>query len=137
VRVIGVANQRRVIAVDLQADRVLALPLSCTTHEHHQQQQLTFAVRDGRSRARFNNSESVLSTGWAERCGHRLVTIILSSLNQFKKIHFKIPDNTKLPPHLAYLIHACETLMSAKQAIGDKLHVNYTVATYLRRGGGC
>ena len=81
---IGVANQRRVIAVDLQADRVLALPLSCTTHEHHQEQ-LTFAVRDGRSRARFNNSESVLSTGWAERCGHRLVTIVLSNLNRFKK----------------------------------------------------
>jgi len=38
-----------------------------------------------------------------------------------------------IPPHLAYVATLpCETLMSAKQAINDKLQGN--VATYLRCG---
>jgi len=40
----------------------------------------------------------------------------------------------KIPPHLAYVASLpCETLMSAKQAITDKLQGN--VATHLRCGG--
>ena len=40
----------------------------------------------------------------------------------------------KIPPHLAYVATLlCETLMSAKQAIDDKLQG--TVATYLKCGG--
>ena len=40
----------------------------------------------------------------------------------------------KIPPHLAYVATLpCETLMSAKQAINDKLHGS--VATHLRCGG--
>jgi len=39
-----------------------------------------------------------------------------------------------MPPHLAYVATLpCETLISAKQAINDKLQGS--VATYLRRGG--
>jgi len=39
----------------------------------------------------------------------------------------------KLPPHLAYVATLpCETLLSAKQAINDKLQDS--VATYLRCG---
>ena len=30
-------------------------------------------------------------TGWAKKVGHGLMTIILSNLNRFKKIHWKIP----------------------------------------------
>jgi len=41
---------------------------------------------------------------------------------------------SKIPPHLAYVATLpCETLMSAKQAINEKLQGN--VATYLRCGG--
>jgi len=40
----------------------------------------------------------------------------------------------KIPPHLAYVATLpCETLMSAKQAVNDKLQGS--VATYLRCGG--
>jgi len=40
----------------------------------------------------------------------------------------------KIPPHLAYVATLpCETLMSAKQALNDKLQGS--VATYLRCGG--
>jgi len=40
----------------------------------------------------------------------------------------------KIPPHLAYVAALpCETLMSAKQAINDKLQGSE--ATYLRHGG--
>ena len=39
-----------------------------------------------------------------------------------------------IPPHLAYVATLpCETLVSAKHAINDKLQGS--VATYLRRGG--
>jgi len=41
---------------------------------------------------------------------------------------------SKIPPHLAYVATLpCETLMSAKQAMNDKLEGS--VATYLRCGG--
>jgi len=40
----------------------------------------------------------------------------------------------KIPPHLAYVVTLpCETLMSAEQAVNDKLQGS--VATYLRCGG--
>ena len=59
---------------------------------------------------------------------HRLMTIILSNLDRFKKItgrffgKFSVKRLVKVPPHLAYVAALlCETLMSAKQAINDKL----------------
>jgi len=67
--------------------------------------------------------------------GHRLVTIILSNLNRFKKITGKLLGKVvvkwilNIPLHLAYVATLpCETLMSAKQAINDKLQG--IVATY-------
>jgi len=42
----------------------------------------------------------------------------------------------KIPPHLAYVATLlCETLMSAKQAINDKLQGHVAVAIYLRCAG--
>jgi len=57
------------------------------------------------------------------------------NLNRFKKIigrflgKFVVKWILKIPLHLAY-VATCETLMSAKQAINDKLQGS--VATYLR-----
>jgi len=68
------------------------------------------------------------------------VSIILSNLNRLKKVtgkflgKFAIKWILKIPPHLAYVATLpCETLMSAKQAINDKLQGS--VATYLMCGG--
>ena len=55
---------------------------------------------------------------------HRLVTIILSNLNRFRKKitrkflgNFAVKRILKVPPHLAYIATLpCETFMSAKQA---------------------
>jgi len=57
------------------------------------------------------------------------MTIILSNLDRLKKIFtesflrkFVVMWTLKIPPHLAYVAALpCETLMSAKQAINDKL----------------
>jgi len=57
------------------------------------------------------------------------MTIILSNLNRFtKKFHCEIPGKfvvkciLKIPSHLAYVATLpCETVMSTKQAINDKL----------------
>jgi len=70
--------------------------------------------------------------------GHRLITIILSNLNRFfKKITGRFLGDKrilKIPPHLAYVvILPCETLMSAKQAVNDKLQGS--VSAYLRCDG--
>ena len=61
-------------------------------------------------------------------------------MNRLKKFtgrfigKFVIKWILKTPPHLAYVATLpCETLMSAKQAIDDKLQG--TVATYSRFGG--
>ena len=71
------------------------------------------------------------------------MNIILSNLNRFAKFFtgrlldkFLVKWLLKLPPHLAYVatLH-CETLMSAKEAINNKLQGS--VATYLKSGGGC
>ena len=64
-----------------------------------------------------------------QKVGHRLMTTILSKLNRLKK--FSTGKGVlKIPPHLAYVATLpCETLMSAKQAINDKLQGS--VATYL------
>ena len=66
---------------------------------------------------------------------------ILSDLNRFKKkITARFLDKVavkwilKVPLHLAYVATLpCETLMSAKQAINNKLQGS--VATYLKCGG--
>jgi len=63
---------------------------------------------------------------------------MLSVLNRFKKfftrrllVKFAIKRTSKIPPHLACVASLpCETLMSAKQAVNDKLHGH--VVTYLR-----
>jgi len=68
------------------------------------------------------------------------MTIILSNLNRVKKQFtgrflgkFAVKYILKIPPNLAYVATLpCETLMSAKQAINDKLQGS--VATYLRYG---
>jgi len=55
------------------------------------------------------------------------MTIILSNLNRFVKFFsllgkFAVKCLVKIPPHLAYVATLpCETLMSAEQAINDKL----------------
>ena len=69
------------------------------------------------------------------------MTIILSIFNRFKKFFagrfpgkFAVKWISKIPPHLAYIATLpCETSISAKQAINDKLQGS--VATYLRSGG--
>jgi len=81
-------------------------------------------------------------TGWAKKRGHRLITIILSNLNRFTKLfftekflgEFSVKCILNIPPHLACVATLpCDTLMSAKQAINDRL--SGRVATYLRCGG--
>jgi len=58
------------------------------------------------------------------------MTVILPNLNRFTK-KFQILN---ISPHFAYVATLpCETLMSAKQAINDKLQAS--VAAYLRCGG--
>jgi len=64
------------------------------------------------------------------------VTIILSILNGLKNFltgrflgKFAVKWISKIPPHLAYVATLpCETLISAKQAINDK--IQGSVATY-------
>ena len=67
--------------------------------------------------------------GRPKQRGHRLMTIILSNVNQFKKNYFTgrflgklaVKWILKTPPHLAYVATLpCETLMSAEQALNDK-----------------
>ena len=78
--------------------------------------------------------------GRPKKRGHRIMTIILSNLNPLKKFDGRFLGKSawkcilKIPPHLAYVATlTCETLMSAKQAIKDKLQGS--VATYFRCGG--
>ena len=69
------------------------------------------------------------------------MTIILSNLNRFKKNlikrflgKFAIKRILKILLHLAYVATLpCETLMSAEQAINNKLQGS--VGTYFRCGG--
>jgi len=70
------------------------------------------------------------------------MTTILSNLNRYKKNYFTerflhkyaVKWISKIPLHHAYVARLpCQTLMSAKQAINDKLQGS--VATYLRCGG--
>jgi len=82
------------------------------------------------------NSRS--STGWDKKWDQRLITTILSVLNRFKKFFigrftllFAVKRISKILPHLACVATLpCETLMTAKQAINDKLQGS--VATHLR-----
>ena len=75
-----------------------------------------------------------------QKRGHKLMTIILSIPNRFKNFFagrfpgkFAVKWISKVPSHLAYVATLpCETLMSAKQAINDKLQSS--VVTYLRCG---
>jgi len=69
------------------------------------------------------------------------MNIILSILNRFKNFlterflgKFAVKWVSKILPHLLYVATLpCETLLSAKQAINDKLQGS--VAAYLRCGG--
>ena len=68
--------------------------------------------------------------------GQKLMTIILSNLKQFKKIterflrKFVVKWVLKIPPHLAYVATLPgETLLSAKQAINDKLQGSVVTLT--------
>jgi len=70
------------------------------------------------------------------------MTIILSNLKRFKQFFFTgrflgkfvVKWVLKIPPHFAYVATLpCETLISPKQAINDKLQGS--IAAYLRRGG--
>jgi len=70
------------------------------------------------------------STGWAKKPGHRLMTTILSNINRFLK---KLQLNGYWKSHPTLHVATVPTLMSAKQAINDKLQGS--VATYLRCGG--
>ena len=72
--------------------------------------------------------------------GHRLVTIILSNLNRLKNsledylVNLQLKCILKIPPHLKNVATLpCETLMSAKQALNDKLQGS--LAAYLRCDG--
>jgi len=81
--------------------------------------------------------------GGPKKWGHKLMTIILSNLNRILKKNqitgrfvgkFVVKWIFKIPSHLAYVATLpCETLMSAKQAINDKLQGS--TCTYLRCGG--
>jgi len=80
-------------------------------------------------------SRTTYRTGWAKKWGDRLMTIILLNLNYLKKFTGRFLGKLvvkwifKIPPHLAYVdTIPCETSMSAKQAIDDKLQGS--VATY-------
>jgi len=79
-----------------------------------------------------------------QKVGHCLMTISLSNLNRFKKKFTgrflgrpkfaAVKGTLKIPSHLAYVATLpCETLMSAEQAVNDKLQGN--VATHLKCGG--
>ena len=80
-------------------------------------------------------------TGWPKKRGHRLMTVILSNFNQCKKFTGRFLGKIavkwilKIPPHLAYVatLPCCETLISTKQALDDKLQGS--VAAYLRCSG--
>ena len=86
---------------------------------------------------RYNHVSDALATlhGGPKKRGHRLSTIILPNLKRFRKFfHWKIPwsicglmdiRNPTAP-------RICCLLMSAKQAINDKLQGN--VGTYLKCG---
>jgi len=83
-------------------------------------------------------NELYIHTRWAKKRGHRLMTIILSNHNRFAKLFtgrflckFAVTRMLNIPPHPAYVATLpCETLMSAKEDIYDKLQ--RSVAAYLR-----
>jgi len=69
------------------------------------------------------------------------MTIILSNRNRLKKFSledflgkFAVKWILKISPHLAYVgTHSCETLISAKQATNDKLHVQGVVGLLMTK----
>ena len=92
-------------------------------------------------RALYSTScKCVYRVGQKKR-GHRITTIFLSNLNRFTNFFtgrffskFAVKCILNIPPHVPCVATLpCETLMSAKQAINDKLQGS--VATYLRCGG--
>jgi len=82
-----------------------------------------------------------VSTGRAKKRGHRLMTIILSNLHLLKKMSLEdslvnlqqLNGYHKSHRTLNVTTLPCETLMSAKQTLNDKLQGS--VAACLRRGG--
>jgi len=87
------------------------------------------------------HSAHVCIQGGPKKVGQRFMTIILSNLYRSKRIStgrflgkFAIKQILKMPMHLARVATLlCETLMSANEAINNKLQGS--VATYLRCGG--
>ena len=106
--------------------------------------QTSHSWKGWRGRGLYYNSALLwlhfVCTGWAKRRGHRLMIVILSNLNRFAFFtvrflyKFAVEWILNVSPHLAYVatLH-CETSVSAKQAINDKLQGN--VATYVWCGG--
>ena len=77
-------------------------------------------------RQKQNNAVAAIQGGPKKR-GHRLMTIILSNLNDLQNFFtgrflgkFAVKLILNIPPHLAYVAtQPCETLVSAKQAISS------------------
>jgi len=92
------------------------------------------------SRIAIHANQVLHVQGGPKKWGHRLMITILSNLNRFLQNFtervlrkFAIKWILKIPSHLAYVATLpCETSMSAKQAINDKLQGS--VATYWRCG---
>jgi len=91
---------------------------------------------DSMQSAAVSNS-SLFTYRVRQKTGHRLMTTILSNLNRFAIFFtgrflgkFAVKCVLKIPPHLVYVATLpCETLLSAKQAVNDKLQSS--VAAYL------
>jgi len=72
-------------------------------------------------------------TGWAKKVDQRLMATVLSNINRLKKFTGRFLDKIvvkrilKIPLHPAYVAALpCETLMSAKEAINDKIQGSVT-----------
>jgi len=82
-----------------------------------------------------------IQTAWAKKRGHRLMTIILSILTDLRiffterfLVKLAVKWMLRIPLHLAFVATLpCETIMSAKQAINDKLQGS--AATYWKCDG--
>jgi len=76
--------------------------------------------------------------GWAKKAGPYFCQILTDLKKNFTGIFvskFAVKKILKIPLHLAYVATLpCKTLLSAKQAINDKLQGS--VVTYLKCGDG-
>jgi len=93
-------------------------------------------------RCNLSNIFVINIQGAPKNWGHRPMTIFLSNLNRFKNIFterfhskFVVKWILKIPPHLACVASLpCETLLSAKQAINDKLRFGGVVNNQIKKG---